>query len=257
MPRLPLNTLTRHRHLLAVLLRREVASRTSGTALGWFWMLLQPALQVAAMWFLLDVVLKVRFPGLPGGFVPYYLTGMIPWLLLSEVIQRSLTVLNDYAALYQRSVFPTAVLPLLPLVVSACIYLVIYVVVCTLFAGVHGTLAAAAIVLTLTIWLLPLVYLLAVFGLFVRDLAQIAPFALTMMLYVTPILYVPQALPASLQWWLHVNPFAPLIALAHALVQGHAMARRDLLLPLAIWLLLLWPARRVYRRSEPHLREAL
>lgn len=214
----PAAYLLRHRQLVWLLARRDVASRTSGTLLGGLWMLIQPALQVVALWFLLDIVLKVRFPGLRGGFVAYYLTGMIPWLMMNEIIQRSLSVLTEFAVIYQRAVFPLGILPLVPLFVTGGIYMVIYVVVGSILAGAHGGAGAALLIALLLLWLLPFCYLLAVLGLFVRDLQQVSPFVLTMFLYVTPILYLPAALPPSLHWWLLINPFAHLMAMAHGLV---------------------------------------
>lgn len=245
-----------HRALIVLLVRRDIVGRTSGTALGAAWMILQPGLQVIALWFLLDVVLKVRFPGMAGGFVAFYLTGMLPWLMLSEVILRSLGVLVDYAPLYQRSVFPLPLIPLVPLLVSGTIYTVIFVLTALLMVGPAGALGALGFMLCLLIWLLPFAYLFAVLGLFIRDLQQAAPFVLTIFLYVTPILYAPTAFPQHFQWWLEVNPFAHVMALAHAMVQGAGWRWRDLLEPAALWLVLL-PAFSLFRRSERLMREAL
>ncbi|MDY0330458.1 MAG: ABC transporter permease [Thiomonas sp.] len=242
---------------MLLLIRRDMAARTSGTVLGSLWMLVQPTLQVAALWFLLDIVLKVRFPGMEGGFVGYYLTGMLPWLMMSEIIQRSLGVMPEYAALYQRSVFPLFLIPLVPLLVSGGIYVSIFFIVAFLISGWAGALGALLLMLGLLLWLLPFCYLLAVLGLFVRDLQQLAPFVLTMLMYVTPILYVPSALPQSMTWWLQVNPFAHLMALAHALVQGQAWTWWNLVVPGALWLVVLLPALALFYRAQPHMREAL
>lgn len=247
----------RHRELLLMLVRRDIAARTSGTVLGGLWMLVQPALQVAALWFLLDVVLKVRFPGLQGGFVGYYLTGMLPWLMLSEIILRSLAVLTDYSALYQRAVFPLPLLPVVPMAVSGTTYTVIFAVVAATISGLHGAVGSVVLMLGLLVWLLPFCFLLAVLGLFIRDLQQVAPFVITMALYVTPILYLPAAFPASMHWWLDVNPFAHVMVLAHALVQGMPWRWRDLLVPGGLWLIALMPSLALFRRAQPHMREAL
>lgn len=247
----------RHRELLFLLVRRDIAARTSGTVLGGLWMLVQPALQVAALWFLLDIVLKVRFPGMEGGFVGYYLTGMLPWLMMSEIIQRSLGVMPEYAALYQRAVFPLHLLPLIPAIVSGAIYTAIFVLVAGAVAGWSGALGAAVLMAGLLLWLLPFCYLLAVLGLFVRDLQQLAPFVLTMLLYVTPILYLPQAFPQSLHWWLDVNPFAHVMVLAHAAVQGQRWDVLDLAVPALLWAAAIAPAAFLFVRTRPHMREAL
>ena len=246
-----------NRHLLHMLIKREIVSRTSGTSLGWLWMLIQPSLQVLAMWFLFSVILKVRYPNVAGGYLGYYLTGMVPWLMLSEVIQRSLTVMSDYSSIYQRSVFPLALLPLLPIFVSGAIYLVIFVTVGFFISGWLGALGAFFVIFMLLFWLIPIAYLLAVFGLFVRDLQQIASFILTMFLYVTPILYMPDAFPARFSWWLVINPFAQLTAIAHSAVQGLPLSFAHFALTVALWLMIIYPARILFLRAQPYMREAL
>ena len=250
-------TVHRHVELLQVLLAREIAARTSGTVLGAFWMLLQPALQTAAIWFLLQVVLRIRYPELQGGFTEYYLAGMVPWLMLSEIMLRSLSILQEYAPIYQRTAFPVALIPLLPPIISGAIYIVIYVVVAAIFGGAVSATTSVLYILLLLLWVLPVVYLLAIVGVFVRDVQQIAPFILTMVLYLTPIFYLPAAMPKWLAWWLLINPFAHIVGIAHAVIGSEPLHFRGLIALAAVWLLLGYPTWRMFRRVEPMIREAL
>src|SRR5687768_1323959 len=94
--------------LLLLLAKRDIVVRTSGTWLGGAWTLLQPALQVGLFWYLLGVVLRVQSPG-PASFASYFITGMIPWLLLSDAAARSTSVLREFGVLFQRSIFPVKV----------------------------------------------------------------------------------------------------------------------------------------------------
>ena len=252
----PFQLLIAHRRLVFLLVKRDIAVQTSGTALGGLWLLAQPALQVLAFWFLLDFVLKVRFPGRVA-FVNYFLLGMLPWLMISEILLRNLRILSEFSALYERSAFPVAILPLLPLLASGLMYGAIYGLVAGLMEGWTAALWALALVAMVLVWLLPLCYLLAILGLFVRDLRQVVPFLLTLTLYITPILYMPEALPEGLRGWLVVNPLADLMAIIHGLLQGMPVTGGNLLRPALLWLLLLVPAWVLFRRSEPHLREQL
>jgi lipopolysaccharide transport system permease protein len=252
----PFHLLMEHRGLLRILVKRDIVSRTSGTLLGGLWMLAQPALQVLAFWFLLDFVLRVRFPG-QVSFVNYFLLGMLPWLMISEIIQRNLMVLSEFSALYQRSVFPVKILPLLPMIISGMIYGIIYGVVVGLMEGMEAVLWVPPLIAMLLLWLLPVCYLMAVFGLFIRDLRHVVPFLLTLTLYLTPIMYMPQMLPKPMQGWMLLNPFADWMAIIHGLVQGMPITVGNIIRPLLIWLLLLAPAWALFRRSEPHVREQL
>lgn len=252
----PLALLRRERHLVGLLFRRDLAIRTSGTVLGGFWMFVQPGLQVLAYWFLLDFVFGVRFPGAID-FIDYFLVGMVAWLMMADIMNRSVSVLPEFASLYARAVFPLGVLPLLPGLVSGAIYAIAYFVLVLVLEGPVAALAAPLVVMVLLLWLIPIAYLLALLGVFLRDLAQVFPFVITMTFFLTPILYMPEMLPEAMQRWMVVNPFADLMAVLHGVLQGMDFTWGNVIRPLVLWLVLLGPAWVLFHRAVPHVREAL
>ena len=252
----PFIILFQQRFLILQLVKRDIVGRTSGTVMGGIWLIAQPALQVMAFWFLLDFVFRVRSPGRIT-FLDYFLIGMLPWLFFSEVLNRSLNVLSEFGALYQRSRFPVSVLPLLPLVLNLVIYLPIYLIVAIYFQGMIAGLKAVAVLLTLFVWAVPFAYLLAVIGLFIRETRQVFPFFLTMVLYVTPILYAPDMLPESVRWAMAFNPMADVIALIQGFLHDFDMEPGNWLRPLILWMILLTPSWILFKRTEPHMREVL
>jgi lipopolysaccharide transport system permease protein len=211
---------------------------------------------VVAFWFLLDIVFKVRSQG-QVRFLDYFLIGMLPWLYLSDVLNRSINVLSEFGALYQRSRFPVPILPLLPMVLGFLIYSPIFIAVAVYFQSWIEGLTAMGIMVLLFIWLIPLAYSLSVLGLFVREVRQVFPFLLTMIMYVTPILYAPESLPESIRWALAFNPFADVINLIQGWIHGFPIEPGNWQRPLALWLILLTPAWILFRRTEPHMREVL
>lgn len=252
----PLNLVRQHWHLFVLLIKRDITTRTSDTLLGDAWLLFQPALQVLGFWFLLDIVLKIKFPNnVP--FVDYFLLGMLPWLFIAEVLSRSLNVLSEYSGMYRRAVFPVAILPLLPLTLSAILYTFVMAITVTLLVGIHALPYSILIILVLALWLIPFCYLLAVIGLFLKDIAQFFPFLITVTLYLTPILYMPNQMPEPMQWVLVMNPVADGMALIHALIQDMEWHWFNIVRPLLWWLLLLGPAWVLFCRAEPHVREML
>jgi lipopolysaccharide transport system permease protein len=98
---------------------------------------------------------------------------------------------------------------------------------------------------------------LAVLGLFIREARQVVPFALTLILYLTPILYMPDQLPPALRSWSALNPLADVMVLLHAAVQGQSWTWDNLLRPLTLWLLLTPTAWLLFKKTELHMREAL
>jgi len=252
----PLAVLWRERDLLGVLFRRDMAVRTSGTLFGGLWMFVQPALQVVAFWFLLDFVLRVRFPGAVP-FLHYFLAGMIPWQMMADAMNRSVYLMGEFAPLYARAVFPLPLLPLLPPLVAGAIYGVVYTLVMLVLEGPASAALAPLVIIALMLWLMPVCYLLSLVGVFVRDLAQAIPFLITIVFYLTPILYMPEMLPERAQDWMILNPFADLMASVHGVLQGTEAGLGNVLRPLAVWLVLLGPAWVLFHRATPHIREAL
>jgi lipopolysaccharide transport system permease protein len=245
-----------HRYLLYLLIKRDVINRTAGTLLGDAWLLFQPALQLLGFWFLLDVVLKVKFPsGVP--FINYFLLGVLPWSFIAENLSRSLTVLTEFGGLYRRAIFPIVVLPLFPLLLSSILYAVVMATILGLLQGVAVMPIGVIILFLLAIWLIPFCYLLAIIGLFLKDIGQFFPFLITITLYLTPILYMPDLMPQPMRWVLAINPIADLMVLIHASTQDLAWSWTNIARPLGIWLLLLGPAWVLFHRAEPHIREML
>lgn len=252
----PLRAMVAYRELLYRLVRRDIVNRTSGTILGGIWLMAQPALQVVAFWFLLDVVLKIRNPGRVA-FIDYFLTAMLAWLLVNEVFSRSLNVLSEFSGLYQKTLFPIKVLPLIPVAMAVIIYAPVYMIVAGVIAGGIGVLKAGLIIGFLVIWVIPFAYLLAIIGLFFRESRQLIPFMLTLLMYFSPILYQPEALPENLRVWMAWNPLAGLLAIIQHLVHDLPLTLADVLVPWLLWALLLIPAGWLFHRAEPHMREEL
>ncbi len=252
----PILSAIRNSSLFAVLIRRDVITRTSGTVLGSIWPLVQPALQVLGFWFLFDVIYSMRTTAGPS-YLNYLLVGIIPWLFISEVLSRSGNMLLEFSPLYRRNPFPLEILPLLIMVIPGIVYSLVYFGMVFLLFGFSSALASLLVIPSLMLWLLPLCLLFPVLGLFMRDFVQAIPFLLMMGMYLTPILYFPSMLPDSVQSLLLLNPFADLMALIHATVQGEPITVNNFLRPLGLWVLLLGPTWLVFRRSIPHVREVL
>lgn len=252
----PLLGIVRHGDLVLRLIRRDITGRTSGTILGAAWLVIQPGLQVLAYWFLLDFVLKVRSPGRVA-FLDYFLVAMLPWLFINDTLSRCLGVMSEFSSLYQRTIFPVVVLPLIPLGMSLLVYGPIFILISALLVGVMAAAKAAVILGLIAIWLLPWAFLFAIVGLFFRESRQLVPFLLTMLMYVTPILYQPAALPDSVQPLLAWNVMADLVAMIEGWLFDMPVTPRNLWQPLTLWLVMMPFSWWLFRRSEPHLREEL
>lgn len=246
----------RYRGLLRMLLRREIATRTSGTILGFFWPLVQPALQVLGFWFLFDIVYGMRMER-GAGFLAYLLVGMLPWLCLSEVLNRSANMFREFATVFRRTPFPIEILPVELMCIPGFVYTLVFSVIAGLLFGALAMLKAVVVIPLVLAWLMPLVLICSLLGLFLRDFAQGLPFVLMLLLYCTPILYFPDMLPDGMREWIWLNPFSDLIAVIQAWVRGLEVPLNSLARLVGLWLLLLGPTWLLFKRSLPHVREVL
>jgi lipopolysaccharide transport system permease protein len=252
----PLLAPLRHRALVRMLVQREIATRTSGTALGRLWPLLQPALQILGFWFMFAVVYDMRNLRGPG-FAQYMLLSMLPWLCFSEVLARATGLFREFSPLFARSRFPLEVLPTMALVMPMLVYTPVLLLTALWLLGSVAALKALVVIPLLLVWTLPLVLLCAVTGLFVRDFGQALPFVLTLLMYVTPILYFPDMLPAGMRAWMWLNPMADWMLLIHAWLNGSVLPVDSAVRLLLQWLLLLLPCWLWFRRTQLHVRELL
>jgi lipopolysaccharide transport system permease protein len=140
---------------------------------------------------------------------------------------------------------------------SLLVYGPVYAVVCGVLIGPGAAAQGVAVLGLMALWLLPWVYLLAIVGLFFKESRQLVPFLLTMVMYVTPILYQPAALPDSVQTLLAWNVVADGVALIEGWLFDSPVTPRNGWQPVLLWLVTMPLSWWLFRRAEPHLREAL
>jgi lipopolysaccharide transport system permease protein len=233
---LPFKSIVQNRSLIQAMVRRDVLGRYRGSFGGAFWMVLNPLILMLTYFFVFGVVLQSRFPNDPSraGFALYFLAGMLPWLATSEAAGRAPTVLMEHRNFVKKLVFPVETLPV-NLVAAALVSEVFGVTLLLL-----GCYLARGSVRPSIIWLPVLVipqilltagicWFLAALGVFVRDLAQINGFLLTLWFFLTPICYPETSLPGPAVRILLKNPMFMLVrGYRDVLLEGRAPAFHSL-----------------------------
>lgn len=228
---LPFQSIVRHRSLIRTMVRRDVLGRYRGSFGGAFWTVLSPLILMLTYFFVFGVVLRTRFPNDPSrsGFVLYFLAGMLPWLAVSEAVGRAPTVMIEHRNFVKKLVFPVETLPIN--LVTAGLVSEIFGVALFLLASYLARGYVPASIVWLPMLLIPQILLtagicwfLAALGVFVRDLAQINGFLLTLWFFLTPICYPETSLPAPALRVLSKNPMFVLVRGYRALLEGRAPA---------------------------------
>lgn len=200
---LPVEIPWRNRSLIRTLVRRDILSRYAGSVGGAFWTILNPLLLMLTYFFVFGLILDARADNDPSvtGFAFYFLAGMMPWLAFSDSLARAPGILIEHRNFIRKLVFPVETLPV-NIVMTGLV---------TEFFGVALLLVGLLIVrghipatlLYLPLLLIPQILLtagfcwfLAALGVFVRDLAQIMGYLLTIWFFATPICYSESKVPA-------------------------------------------------------------
>lgn len=215
----------RHLHLLRELIRRDFHARFTGSALGVFWAVLQPVLLVVLYWFVFTFMFSRAIPASgKDDYVYYLISGLIPWLAIAEGLTRSTTAIVENGPMVRRLSLRSELLVIVPnasAIIFECVAFAIFIV----FLIAKGSLPKM-------VWMLPVALVLQFslqlgFGLilaasyvFFRDLTQILGFMLSIIFYLSPILYaVPARFEALLVW----NPLTPLLGLFRGAVLSQAL----------------------------------
>jgi lipopolysaccharide transport system permease protein len=202
-----------HRSLILALARRDIEARYRGSFGGGLWTFLHPLLLMLTYYFVFGVVLQARFPGDPTreGFVLYFLAGMLPWLAMSETWGRSPTLIPEHVTLIKKVIFPVEILPVVRTLAALVPQAAAIAIFVALLFATRGAVPSTA--LWLPVLLIPQIlltlgvsYMLAAAGAFLRDLAQLIGFALTLLFFLTPICYPDSSLPAAALPILGKNP---------------------------------------------------
>lgn len=211
-------------HLLGELIKRDFAARFVGSALGIFWAVIQPLTLVALYWFVFTRIFSRGPGGTTTDYVSFLIVGLLPWLGLNEGLVRSTTSIVENSSLVRRLTFRSELLIIVPnasALILEAIGLALFIAFRLLSGGSPRGLWLLPFALALQFALqVGIGYFLAPAFVFFRDLVPLLTFALSVIFYLSPILY-PSAgrFDAVLAW----NPLTPLLGLFRSAILSAAL----------------------------------
>ncbi len=233
------------RALIGVMTRREVAARHAGTALGVIWPYLQPLLSVAAYYLVFDIVFAMRLgEGASSHAVGTFLiVGALPWMAFCDAVSRGMGSLLEAGSILQKNPLPPVLFPVRSVLASSWIFGPLMLLLALCYIPVHhmqwGVLALLPLMAMQLLMTLLLSYALAIFAAALRDTVQLVGFALSVGIYLTPILFPITMFPQGWRWLLWLNPMASYVmGYQSALLQGQWPALQVWVVS-AVWIALL------------------
>lgn len=220
-PLLGIRIFIRHRDLLMQILKRNIAVRYRGSALGLIWSFAHPLMMLAVYTFVFGVVFKSRWGGTNFGdsnaaFPMIMFCGMAVFNVFAESVNSSAGLIVGNTSYVKKVIFPLEILPignvLTSLVFSLAWFALLLVGTILLLHQISWTM------LLLPITLIPLLLIscgvslfIASLGVYLRDIQQLIGIITQMLFFMTPIFYPVSIVPESLRWILEINPLSPIV----------------------------------------------
>lgn len=202
-----------YREMIVSLVKRDLKGRYKGSFLGFFWMFLNPLLQLAVYTVVFSTIMRM-------GIEKFYLflfVALVPWIFFSTCLSGGTGVVLSQQDMVKKIYFPREVLPIsftlsqfINMILS---FVVIFIVV--LFSGIEINFIAwlylPIIMLIEFILALGITYIVSALNVFYRDLQQIMGIISMAWMYLTPIVYPVDLVPEQFVKLFYLNPMTSII----------------------------------------------
>ena len=204
----------RYRELFWFLAWRDILVRYKQTVLGIAWALLQPLLTVVIF-----TIVFGRIARLPSNGVPYpilVLAGLLPWQFFARSFTEAGTSLVVNTNLISKIYFPRVIVPMVSVVVGLIDFVVAFALLLAMMIwyqfppGPQIVALVAVIPFTLLVIIGPSLWLSALTVRY-RDFRHLVPFMVQLGVYISPVGFSSDVVPAGLRPFFYLNPMAGII----------------------------------------------
>ncbi len=248
-----LRELWAYRELLFFLTWRDIKVRYKQTAMGAAWAIIQPLFTMLVFAFFFGKFVRVPSDNIPYPIFAY--AGLLPWTFFANAVVNSSNSLVGNSSLITKVYFPRLLIPtaaiaagLLDLAIASAIFIGL-----AAYYGVAATWNLALLpVLIMLLMLLALGVGMWLSALTVkyRDVRHALPFAIQLLMFLSPVIYPASILSGKWRRVLMLNPLTGIIENFRAALTGRAFDRPSLFISTAITLAVLVCAVYAFRRIE-------
>jgi ABC-type polysaccharide/polyol phosphate export permease len=213
-------------HMLGVLTRNEFRARYRSQALGILWSLLNPLVQMAILTVIFSHV--PAFKSATPEYPVYLLMGVVVWQWFATGVNTATQSFITHADIVKRTVFAREILPVATVLsyginfaMEAGLVLLLIPIWPHAFKLSPALLLVPVILAVLVLLLVGTVLMTSVLNVIYRDVAYLVTTSLTLLYWLTPIIYPIGFVPEPYATVMHFNPLASiLIALRGCIMDG-------------------------------------
>jgi lipopolysaccharide transport system permease protein len=206
-----------NRNLLKNLVIRDLKTRYIGSVGGFVWSVVHPLVSLVSYSFVFTVVMPTQLRPEDGtsSFPIFLFCGLLPWILFSDTVMRSCSVVVDNSALITKTIIPAEILPIAITISNLVHHLIglgVLFAVLVIFHSVHISALGILIYLPILVLLAQgLGWMVAGLQVFLRDTLQALQILMVLWFWFTPVIYNLDRLPDSLSFLAVLNPMAIVI----------------------------------------------
>jgi lipopolysaccharide transport system permease protein len=257
----------RNRQLIKQMAWREVSGRYKGSIMGIFWSFIQPVLMLAVYTFVFSIVFKAKWGGSEEesrtAFALILFVGLIMHGLLAEVLNRAPSLIISNVNYVKKVVFPLEILPVISIVSALFHTLISLLVLLIALLAINGSIPWTAVLIPIV--LLPLItlvlglaWLLAAFGVFIRDIGQTIGIITMIMLFMSNVFFPLSALPVKMHPYIMANPLTFIIEQSReVLIFGHVPEWSGLFVYMSVAGTIAWLGYSVFQKMRKGFADVL
>lgn len=246
--------LWRYRELFYILAWRDLKVRYKQTFVGAAWSIVRPVLTTVVFTIVFSRIAKLNAPGA----APYALmvfVGMLPWQFFSNALSEASNSLVGNTNLITKVYFPRMIVPASTVITSLADLMISLGILVVMFIIYRFVPPVTIIVLPVFI----ILSFIAAFGagLYItalnvkyRDFRYIIPFIVQFGLYVTPVGFSSNIIPAQWRLVYGLNPMVGIIDGFRWCILGEKLELAPFLVSMSVSLLLLWLGVSYFRKTE-------
>lgn len=210
-----------NRSLLKQLVKRIIAAKYQGAALGILWNLIHPLMMLTIYTYVFSVVFKSRWGAgsvsdSKGAFAVILFCGMAVYSIFSESVSLSANQIITNPNYVKKVVFPLPLLPLSQVLASFVQGLIwVFLLLCGaifIYGNISWSMLLLPVVwMPLFLFTLGISYFVSSLSVYCRDTPYVLQVIMQVLFFITPIFYPISAVPEKLQFILKTNPLTMII----------------------------------------------
>lgn len=248
--------LWRYRELFYILSWRDIKVRYKQTVIGVAWSIIRPLLTMVIFTIVFGKVANMPTEGAAPYAILVY-AAMLPWQFFSNSLSESSSSLISNANLISKVYFPRLIIPTASVITSLIDFLISFVILIALMVY-YAYLPSWHMVFMPFFLILAFVssmgigFWLTALNVKYRDFRFIVPFIVQFGLYISPVGFSSNVVPAQYRFWYNLNPMVGVIdGFRWCIINGeNALNMASVISSIVVSFFFLWLGIRQFRKME-------